>query len=617
MMMLAPNKVVLEAVFPNLYAQLKEASETKNKEDLDIQVILTPSGDVSVKYRGIWLHSSRNPREEAKRFVQAYVDKLQAQNQGPILLLGFGLGYTAEYIREQYPDTPLVIIEPNTDILLTAFKTRDLSFLLNSPGLIFILDRSMDAIFNVLPLFPAKPQLIIPRAYREVEPDVAKALMEKLSLWEIKNNVNKATVQKFGKRWVNNIIHNRHYLLSTPGIGSLAGSFSSIPALVLAAGPSLDDILPFLPALYDRCLIISVDTALRALLRTGIEPDFVIVVDPQYWNARHLDFCYPQKTCLVTEVGVYPSVLRHSFQHRLLCSSLYPLGNYLEKNLDYKGRIGAGGSVATTALDFALHLGARPIYIAGLDLAYPDFKTHFTGALFEEKAFITSNRFLPAESQSFCNLMSAQPFYAPNAIGGTVLTDTRLSLYTAWFETRIRQLPSGYCKSLTPKGISISGLYLATVDELSALPVIRTDIQDRLTEFFKKLEEHFYNAEHQKRLHNLWEKKEQELVTALTDLYTITQKGKSIVESLKNTVEWENSNKLNENLAELDRINEQIAQSPIKDIAGFLFTEKTGSEPTQTITNESEKLFSYLAYLHTFYATLIDSLYFQLSSLRF
>ncbi|AEJ19363.1 motility associated factor glycosyltransferase family protein [Gracilinema caldarium] len=615
-MMLTPNKAVLEQVFPELYKRLLKEAEILNQTNIDIQLVTTPSGDISMKYRGIWIHSSRNPREEAKRVIQTSVQSAQVQNQTPFILLGFGLGYTAEHIREQYPQNPLVIIEPNPSILLTALTARDLSSLLCSPGIIFIIDKTMGALFNVLPLFSSPPLPIISRPYREAEPDVVKDLLHILSLWKTKTDVNEATIKKFGKRWVKNIVANQHILIDIPGIAAFAEAFPSFPALVLAAGPSLDDILPFLPELHKRCLIIAVDTALRALLRSGIEPDFVVVVDPQYWNARHLDFCHALRTCLVTEIGVYPTVLRHSFQHRLLCSSLYPLGYYLEKNVDVKGRLGAGGSVATTAFDFALHLGSKPIYIAGLDLSYPDYKTHFTGALFEERAFTKSHRFLPAETQSFQSLMGAHPFYAPSASGDKVLTDARLSLYTAWFEARLRQLPPGICKSLSPNGIGIPGLELGSVEDLLSRPVIRLELQNQLSNIIKQLEDQFFAADHQKHLQQAWEKNQQTLIQALTDLLVITERGTALVNSLLQEMMQGSINLLDNKLTELDRINDQIAQSPIKDIAGFLFTDSEENKISINNSQEKDALQSYLTYLTSFYSILHNSINYQILLLK-
>lgn len=618
--MLAPNRAVLERVFPDLYQRLLEESETEAREASEIKLVDTPSGDPSLMYRGIWLHSSRNPREESRRFVQATV-QIPPNRKGvdhqyekqPIILLGFGLGYIAEYIREICPEDPLIIIEPNRSILLKAFETRDLSRLLGSPGIIFILDRTLTALHDVLSLFTGKPLLIIPRPYREVDPDLSNHLVETVALLETKNRVNTATLQKFGKRWVKNIVANRACIVDIPGIQGLAGVFPSVPALVLAAGPSLDEVLPFLSLIYDRCLVIAVDTALRAALRSGIEPDFVVVVDPQYWNARHLDFCHAPNTCLVTEAAAYPSVFRHTFEHRLLCSSQYPLGRFLEKSVDPKGRLGAGGSVATTALDFALYLGAGPIWIAGLDLAYPGLKTHFSGAYFEERAFTRSNRFSPAETQSFQSLMGAQLFSAPSASGGTVLTDRRLSLYTAWFEARLRQLPPGSCKSLSPGGIKIAALEQGTVDQLLNLPVMRSELRKKLAGKLEVIEKRFFSPGERQKRQAAWERDYRVLLEGFSDLLAITKQGKQLVETLLEEKQRGLINTLEQDLAKIDEINDHISRSPIKDIAGFLFTDKTGPEEAINNGEGTDTLEQYLEYLHSFYTGMMESLNYQIS----
>ena len=80
--------------------------------------------------------------------------------------------------------------------------------------------------------------------------------------------------------------------------------------LVLGAGPSLDHILPFAAEIAERCVIIAVDTALAALARHAIQPDFAVVIDPQYWNSRHLDRVAPGGTVPICESSVNPRALR-------------------------------------------------------------------------------------------------------------------------------------------------------------------------------------------------------------------------------------------------------------------------------------------------------------------
>ena len=69
---------------------------------------------------------------------------------------------------------------------------------------------------------------------------------------------------------------------------NLSQEFQSV--LVLAAGPSLDRVLPRLEGTPGKSALSSRwIPQCRACVRAGVEPDFIVLVDPQYWNWRHLD----------------------------------------------------------------------------------------------------------------------------------------------------------------------------------------------------------------------------------------------------------------------------------------------------------------------------------------
>ena len=174
-----------------------------------------------------------------------------------------------------------------------------------------------------------------------------------------------------------------------------------IPTLLLAAGPTLDQVLPHLRELARRCLVIAVDTAVSPARRAGIEPDFAVVVDPQYWNARHLDRIPPGRTLLVSEASAHPFVFRHFRPPLFLCSSLFPLGRSFEALLGAFGSLGAGGSVSTSAWDLARLLGTSQVYAAGLDLGFPGGRTHCRASFFEELALALGSRLQPAEGVIF------------------------------------------------------------------------------------------------------------------------------------------------------------------------------------------------------------------------
>jgi hypothetical protein len=346
----------------------------------------------------------------------------------------------------------------------------------------------------------------------------------------------------------------------------LSESAGDIPVFLAAAGPSLDGLVSFLPEIARRCVVVAVDTSQRRLLEAGIDPDFTLVVDPQYWNARHLDHSPAPKTCLIAESAVYPPVLRHPFQRTLLCSSLFPLGRFIEDRVDPKGLLGAGGSVATSAWDFARILGAPSIWIAGLDLSFPQLKTHFKGALFEARSLGEATRFIPAETRSFRVLRDGHPFRAPAAGGGQVLTDKRLSLYSAWFENRFRQYPAIRNHGLSPEGLAITGLSPAAPEELLALPERRDGINRLLDAVFARIEGDFYRpAEAAKR--------ETQYRAALEALTGGLEHIKALAEQAAEDADraYRQASPGKTILQKLDEVNRAVGASAVKDVAGFLF----------------------------------------------
>ena len=193
------------------------------------------------------------------------------------------------------------------------------------------------------------------------------------------------------------------------------------------------------------------------------------MVDPQYWNARHLDFLDTSKTTLITESAVYPSVFSYKWKDIYFTSSIYPLGKILEKNI-FRESLGAGGSVATTAWDFARFLGCNKVFMAGLDLGYPKNETHIKGSTFEHWAAIKSNYIDNAETKSVSSLFSANPIYKTDYEGNKLQTDSRMNLYAWWFESKCAEFIETKTFSLSKKSLAIPGINYFSVEELINFP---------------------------------------------------------------------------------------------------------------------------------------------------
>jgi len=596
--------VVLKKIFPLLAEEIAKAEDVDGK----LKIETASSGLPTLAVAGVYVHSKRDPEREAQRLVDAAFANGQA-DEIPALVLGFGLGYTATALADRFQAKPLIVVEKRVDILKKALEVRDLTALLSRPHVVFVLDS--EGVTGALSLFkssPHTPPLVFTnRPLTGLDSEWYAAVEDKIRTWVSRTNINRATQKRFGERWVRNLSSNLEASKDIPGITKLEGLLakSNIPVFLAAAGPSLDDAAPILRDIYSRCLVVAVDTSLRFLLARGIEPDFLLSVDPQYWNFRHLDRQKASKTRLVAESAVYPSVLRGAFGGIFLCSSFFPLGRFIEDRTESKGTLGAGGSVATSAWDFARFLGAKTAWLSGLDLSFPELKTHFHGALFEEKSHAESGRFVPAETWNFRALRDGHHFLAKSIGGGEVLTDKRLSIYAAWFESRFSQFPEIRNYSFSLNGLAIKGIEAASVEEFMALPERRLEIDNILSKSDVAIENDFFHKETAKLRDEKYKTAFASLLNGLDDVKNLSE---DAAEYAKTAATKHKMGHLKDTdretaLKKLDRANKSIAESAVKEVTAFLFPDTEGWEE-EIAAGTPEALARHLEFLSRFHNAL-------------
>lgn len=169
---------------------------------------------------------------------------------------------------------------------------------------------------------------------------------------------------------------NYPWLLRYPLANKLTGRGSKCPALVLTAGPSLRDILPRLPELAERCIVICISRTLKLCLDAGVEPDFVVQYDTNL-EQRQFYAGLPrlERTSLVTlsSASVHPFAelfrgvfFRASFGQPFLPST-FALRDSVEGSL-------------IACLGVAEVLGSPQVYISGADLSWAPTASKYASA---------------------------------------------------------------------------------------------------------------------------------------------------------------------------------------------------------------------------------------------
>lgn len=440
----------------------------------DLIISISKSGLPTATVNGKFIHSNREPVREAEKLIGLEIPK----NTSACIVEGFGLGYYVDAILTLRPDIPIVIVEPSGERFLKALEARNFKNIFTSPMTSLLIGNESESIRHILPGLPkGSIQIFKHRSLYELDTEYYKEIDTLIQHFISRRDVNTATLKKFGELWVRNLISNLDYLPEAGDVGELSGLFSNLPVLLLAAGPSLDKILPYLDNLYKRFIIVAVDTSAAVLIESGYTPDFTVIVDPQYWNTRHLDRVNLNKTILISESSTHPGIFKKNHSKMFFCGSLFPLGVFMEKYGGPKRRLAAGGSVATTAWDFCRLLSKGELFCGGLDLGFPENKTHFHGSFFEEKVHIETSKTTPPENFAYNYITSGNTVSGINNMGSKTLTDQRLSIYIHWFEEQIKINKMSNIWNISPFGIKIRGMDFKDIKELFSYPNIRSKIE--------------------------------------------------------------------------------------------------------------------------------------------
>lgn len=260
-------------------------------------------------------------------------------------------------------------------------------------------------------------------------------------------NVN--TLLHLGAKWQHNTLKNLPCVAVNPGVQALVGCWKDKPAIVVAAGPSLNDALPHLKRLADRFAIISTATALKALRHAGIRPALVAAVDSEHPSAPQYE-----TTCddlyLICTTAVYPSAMPKFKGVFSAETTANPIDPWLRELAAPRGYVSAGGTVTITALDMAIQMGCNPVLTVGYDLSFrDDGTTHAAHTMYHG-----------------CRLDPASLLRVPGNYTDTVLTEPLMNEYIQANNAYVASFPGVRFININTGGARLKGMELRHPEEL-------------------------------------------------------------------------------------------------------------------------------------------------------
>ena len=168
--------------------------------------------------------------------------------------------------------------------------------------------------------------------------------------------------------WLQQYLKNLPLIQRSDHVSVLKDGFKDKPLVFVAPGPSLDKNIQTLKKIAPHVTLLAAVQAAKALSAAGIVADYMVLVDPK-------DFSYVLDgadlkgvKALIAGVSCHESFLSR-FNQVIFCNVNNELDDWLRLTFGPDAVTGRGGSVAVTALNLALYMGANPIVLVGQDLA--------------------------------------------------------------------------------------------------------------------------------------------------------------------------------------------------------------------------------------------------------
>ncbi len=310
----------------------------------------------------------------------------------PLLtIIGIGLGYHLEVLVDEYEIQHLYLFEPEPDIFYCFLHVIDLEPIFQkctqgNRTISIKIGDSTEGFMNFYPQFFREQGHFLGcrhffyRHYHSEKIDAAFKMLHDIihrtlqgwGFYEDELLGLSHTLLNFQHNYP--LLANRKYL-SSPELNA--------PVIIVGNGPSLDDSITELKNIQDNAVIFSCGSALMALYKAGITPDYHIEIERTYsvdtWLLAIDDDAYLKKISCICLNNVHPNVaqrfnktimvLKPNDAGALLAKEI--ISSHLPESLLHSNPTCVNGAVAS-----AIALGFTEMYLFGVDMGFKNKDHH-------------------------------------------------------------------------------------------------------------------------------------------------------------------------------------------------------------------------------------------------
>ncbi|MDO5154424.1 MAG: DUF115 domain-containing protein [Eubacteriales bacterium] len=452
------NLACIEKKNKNLYDAIIKYDEKaeKNNSVVSVQQSMDGSDILCVEEDGMLtpLNSIYDPVEEANYYVRKY-EKLPSH----AIMIFFGLGngvHARAVMNMSQKDIAAFFYEPSVDIFLKTIEHFDITDLLEDERTeIFVgsLNGSELELYLEANLTHENVAISYIESLPKYKKLFGKEYVELFHIYQDRARIMQMDINtrlKVKEEFMVNPLKNLEYTFHCKSAWDYKKVFTEdMPAILVAAGPSLEKNVEQLKKAKGKAFILAVDTAALYLLNRGIEPDMVAAID----------YLKPLRLFDDDRLKDIPLVMLTDFNHKVMerldgndfvfgSSSLGLYRNYFQNMGNKIEGLPQGGSVATYGFALLQYWGFKKVMLVGQDLAHTGDKQHAGEA--EIKREEIKREIIELEGNVEEKVYTTLDYYA----------------YLRWFEMAIAHYyPNSEVINATEGGAKIRGTQIMTLKE--------------------------------------------------------------------------------------------------------------------------------------------------------
>lgn len=358
----------------------RAAAQQNPLYEIEIETVRKPLNyKVTFEGRKCRLHSRYDIEREMEKMFEGV-----SQETEVLVLFGLGAGYALEYAGEHLPHLERVfVVEPSNQIMNRALREKEVvERLKKAKTITFLWNRSREEVAANLSVeinnyLNQKISLVFHLAYRSLFREYFDGIADLILQHVRGTQVNMATVHGNIFLKNQNIIKNLN--AESIDIELLLQRLRGRPAIMVSAGPSLDNNVHLLQAAKEKCFIVAVGSAVKILHNKGIKP-----------HARAAFSPYPDENTVFDGIGDFegiPLIYSNTLDYLVVEKYDAPkarmvmigdsMSQYFYQLSGYKhSLVGGGSTIANVTFDLLCRAGCSQVIFLGQDMAYTGLKLY-------------------------------------------------------------------------------------------------------------------------------------------------------------------------------------------------------------------------------------------------